>query len=137
MTIDPQLAKDVAVQLDRRRRRRRLAMFAAIAAAIAAAIVYGTCGRGWGLGAGGGRGAGLHPVAGIVDAGPHRCAIRVAAAGVTVDGKPATRDQVVAACKATTGADVVVTGDARQGDWDELRAALAAAAVQINLRAAP
>ncbi len=110
-------------------------MFAVLAAAIAAAILYGTCGHGWGFGKGGGGGAGLHPVAAIAtDAGPHRCAIRVAAGGITVDGKPRSRDQAVAACKATTGADVVVTGDARQGDWDDLRAALTAAHITIETR---
>lgn len=132
---DKQLAKDVAIQLDRRRLRRRLAFYVALAAAIAAAIVYGTCGHGWGFGSGSGAGAGLHPIATIAaDAGPRRCAIRITATGITVDGKPATRAATVAACKATAGADVVVTGEARQGDWDELRAALTAANVQVNTR---
>jgi len=59
----------------------------------------------------------------------------VAPGAITVDGKPMSRDDAVAACKATTGADVVVTGDAREGDWQELRAALEAAGVKdISLR---
>jgi hypothetical protein len=136
---DKQLARDIASELLRRQRRRKLFFVAALAAAVICAVLYGTCGHGWGLGKGGGAGTGLHPVAAPAgpDAGPRRCTIRIAASGITVDGKPMTRDQAVAACKVTTGADAIVTGDARQGDWDELRAALGAAGVQVNTRAAP
>ena len=49
-------------------------------------------------------------------------------------GKPATRTKAVAACKSTTGADVIVTGDAREGDWRDLRTALEAAHVPIYAR---
>ena len=132
---DKRFAKDVAKQLERRRTRRRLLLLLSLAAAIALAITYLTCGRGWGLGGKGkGDGAGPGPGSGgtpLVDAGPSRCAIRVTADGLTVNGTPATPTAAVATCKATTGADVVVTGDARQGDWDELRAALEAANVPI------
>lgn len=132
-TNDNQFAKDVAKQLDRRRMRRRLFTVGLFVAAIALAITYLTCGRGWGVGgAGKGEGSGPGPGSGAaVDKGPPRCAIRVTAAGILLDGKPATRQEVVAMCKATTGADVVITGDARQGDWDELRAALEAAKIPI------
>jgi len=127
-----EFAKSVAKQLDRRQRRRKLLVLAAAATAIVLAVLYLRCGRGWGLG---GKGAGSGTATpGATDAGPRRCAIRVAAHGLTVDGKAATRDEVVAACKATTGADVVVTGEARQGDWDDLRAALEAAHVAVFLR---
>lgn len=130
---DRRFSKDVAKQLDRRRMRRRLLLLTVLAAAIALAVTYLTCGRGWGLG-GKGEGSGPGPGSGAgvtVDAGPNRCAVRVTGTGITVDGAPATREQAVARCKATTGADVVVTGDARQGDWDELRAALEAADVPV------
>ncbi len=132
-------AKDVAKHLDRRRIRRRIAIYAAIVAAIVLAALYLTCGRGWGLGgkgggSGSGPGTGSTVLAIEIDAGQRRCSIRVAAAGVTVDGVTATRDQAVATCKATSGADVVVTGDARQGDWDTLEAALEAAGVAIFRR---
>lgn len=124
-------AKDVAKQLDRRRMRRKLLVFALLVAALALAITYLTCGRGWGLGgAGKGEGSGPGPAA-RVDAGPSRCSIRVTAEGVFVDGARATPEAAVAACRATTGADVVVTGDARQGDWDALRVALEAAKVPV------
>jgi len=127
-----QLAKDVAKQLDRRRMRRKLVLFALFVVVIALAVTYLTCGRGWGIGgAGKGEGSGSSGSAVVRDAGPNRCSLRVTADGIFVDGAPATREAAVATCKATTGADVVVTGDARQGDWDALRAALEAAGVPI------
>lgn len=135
MSNDNHFAKDVAKQLDRRRMRRKLVMLGLFIAAIALAITYLTCGRGWGVGgAGKGEGSGPGPGSGTVaraDAGPNRCSIRVTADGILVDGSPSTRDAAVAACKATTGADVVITGDARQGDWDALRTELEAAKVPI------
>ena len=115
---ESKFAKDVATQLDRRRMRRRLLVLAVLGAAIVLAVLYLTCGRGWGLG-GSGKGKGEGPgSATAVNPGPRRCVIRVTAAGIKLDGKSTTLDAVVKACKATTGADVVVTGDARQGDWD-------------------
>ncbi len=130
---DSQFAKDVARQLDRRRMRRRLLVIGLFVAAIALAITFLTCGRGWGVGgAGKGAGSGKGPGSGsAVDKGPPRCAIRVTGAGILLGGKPATRQEAVAMCKGTTGADVVITGDARQGDWDELRAALEAAKIPV------
>jgi hypothetical protein len=131
---ESRFAKDVATQLDRRRMRRRMLALIVLVAAIVLAVLYLTCGRGRGLG-GRGTDKGKGPGAGAaVDRGPRRCVIRVTAAGIAVDGKPTTRDAAVTACKATTGADVVVTGDARQGDWDELRAALEAANIAIYKR---
>jgi hypothetical protein len=130
---DRKFAKDVAKQLDRRRLRRKLFAWGLVIAAIVLGVTYLTCGRGWGLG-GKGKGEGPGPGSGsqlAADAGPTRCTIRIAATGITVDGKPATRDEAVAACKPTTGAEVTVTGDARQGDWDDLRVALEAAGITI------
>ena len=66
--------------------------------------------------------------------GPKRCVVRVTGRGITVDGTEMTREAAVAACKQTDGALVTVTGDARQGDWDELRAALEAAGVQLFMK---
>jgi hypothetical protein len=120
------LARDVAKHVDRRRMRRRIVLLAAIVAAVIAAILYLRCSKGWGTGKG--QGAGPGSVAIAPDAAI-RCAIRVAATGITVNGKPATRAEAVAACKPLGTADVVVTGDARAGDWDELRAALDAAGI--------
>ncbi len=129
---DKQLAKDVAKQIDRRRLRRKVLFLAAFFGVIVLAVLYTTCGRGWGIGgAGKGEGSGPGSVRPAADVGPRRCAIRVTAKGLLVGGKPATRDEAVTACKETAGADVVVTGDARQGDWDALRAALEAANIPI------
>jgi hypothetical protein len=124
-------ADDVARALHRRMRRRRLVMFAAAAAIVAFAIYFVTCGHGFGLG-GTGKGSGV--AAATADAGPRRCIVRVTASGYVLDGKSASRPAVVTACRATTGAEVTVTGDARQGDWDELRAALEAAHVAILVK---
>jgi len=120
-------ARDVARQLDRRRLRRRLLLWVALLVVVALAALYLRCGGGLGLGTGSGNGDGPRSPRPL--AAPARCALRVAAAGITVDGKPMGRDEAVAACKATTGADVVITGDAREGDWKELNSALGAAGV--------
>jgi hypothetical protein len=60
----------------------------------------------------------------VVDAGVTRCALRLTAAGITVDGKSMTREEAITACKATQGADIIVTGDARTGDWEDLQKAM-------------
>ena len=88
---------------------------------------YLRCGSGFGLGGGKGTGKrqGQRHRASTSRRRPARCTVRVTAEGITVDGAKKTRDEAVALCKKTDGAMVTVTGDARQGDWDELRAALA------------
>ncbi|MEO6777623.1 MAG: hypothetical protein ABI467_32145 [Kofleriaceae bacterium] len=128
-----EFAEDVARALHRRMRRRKLALVSATVALLAIAIYFVTCGHGFGLGGhGAGTGSG---VAAASDAGPKRCLVRVTAAGYSVDGKPgATRDEVVAACRETGGAEVTVTGDAREGSWTELEAALEAAHVPVYQR---
>jgi hypothetical protein len=125
-------ADQVARALHRRMRRRRLVMLAAAAAIIAFAVYFVTCGHGFGLG-GTGKGSGV--AARATDAGPHRCIVRVTASGYVLDGKSAASSAaVVTACRATAGAEVTVTGDARQGNWDELRTALDAAHVAILVK---
>jgi hypothetical protein len=131
-----QLARDVASELEGRRRRRKAVSYLIFIAAVVAAILYLRCGSGWGLG-GTGKGEGKGPGAGPGSAqtqGPKRCVVRVTASGITVDGKAMKRDAAVAACKQTEGALITVTGDARQGDWDELKAALEDAKVPIFTR---
>ncbi|HLL21877.1 MAG TPA: hypothetical protein VK427_07090 [Kofleriaceae bacterium] len=126
--------RQLAKELDRRRTRRRVTGFLGAIAAAIGAFLYLRCGSGWGTG---GQGAGDGGTGAAVvpgDAGPARCSLRLAASGLTVDGKAATRDEAIAACKRTTGADVLITGDARQGDWDELRAALEAAGIPLFTR---
>lgn len=123
-------AKDVARELDKRHRRRRLLILGGWAVLVVLAALYLRCGRGWGLGGGGGTGTGQGSGSGA--AVPHRCQIRVTAKGLERDGKPATLDAIVSGCP--QGVDVVVTGDARQGDWDALRGALEAAHVPTFTR---
>jgi hypothetical protein len=128
------LARDVAKELAKRSRRRRLAFVGVVAALIAGALLYLRCGAGWGFGGGSGAGKGPGPGGGSAktatkDAGPKRCTVRLDAKGLALDGKRATQAEALAACKKAGRADVVVTGDARQGDWDALRQALDEAGV--------
>jgi hypothetical protein len=134
---DRHLARDVAKHLDRRRTGRKLLLWTILLGGIVLAALYLTCGRGWGLGGKGkGAGSGAGPAAvqtlvSPVDAGPRRCQIRIAASGITADGKPATVDEAVAACKGATAAEVLVTGGARRGDWEDVEAAFDRAGIQI------
>jgi hypothetical protein len=125
------LARDVAKELAKRSRNRRLFFVAAVAGLIALALAYLRCGGGWGFGTGSGKGPGAGKGQAVmsVDAGPKRCTVRLDAKGLSLDGKPANQKEAVAACKQAGRADVVVTGDARQGDWDALRTALDEAGV--------
>ncbi|MDX2090518.1 MAG: hypothetical protein SFX73_21850 [Kofleriaceae bacterium] len=141
MSTDKKLASEVAKQLDRRHMRRKILVLGALTGAIVFAVTHLTCGKGFGIGGKGkgdgdgkGKGPGSGTIAVTVDAAPARCAVRVHAKGITVDGKDATRDQAVTACKAAPGADVVITGDARQGDWEALKTALEQAGVTIYSR---
>jgi len=127
---DKRLAKDIAKELDRRHLRRRILVLGGAAAAIVLAVLYLRCGHGWGLG---GDGAGSGAGSGSAVAAK-RCELRVAKAGITLAGHAATRAEAVAACRALGAADVVVTGDAREGDWEALREALELAKVEIVLQ---
>jgi hypothetical protein len=127
-------ARDVAKELEKRKRRRRAISLVVIAAIVALAITYLQCGSGFGLGGGKGPGKGGEGSGISKSNEPARCTVRVSAEGIFVDGAKTTRDDAVKACKKTDGAMVTVTGDARQGDWDELRAALEAVGVKIYLR---
>jgi hypothetical protein len=133
------LAKNVAKELDKQRRRRKLRTYALFGVLLIAAIMFVRCGSGWGLGGNGkgdGQGAGKGPGSGGTAKGSaaQRCTVRVSAEGIFVDGAKKSRDEAVSLCKKTDGAMVTVTGDARQGDWDELREALQAVGVKIYIR---
>ena len=132
------LAKDVATELHRRGRRRRLTFLILWVAVIVALLLYLRCGRGWGIGGDGADedpGSATSAGSGSAEtAGPRRCVVRISSEGITVDGAKMSRDEAVAACKRTEGALITVTGDARQGDWDDLEAALEAAGVPIYSR---
>jgi hypothetical protein len=123
---DRQFARDVAKQLDRRQTRRRLTRWTALLALVIAAAGYLRFGGGLGmLGLGGGagdRGEERQPLA-----GPQRCAIRISASDITVNGRPMSRDAAIAACKVAPGVDIFPTGDVRHGDVEALETAVQAA----------
>jgi hypothetical protein len=113
-------------------KRWRLVLGAAVVAAVVLAVVYLRCGAGWGLGVGSsGNGDGRAVALTGSGSGVARCAVKVTAAGLLLDGRLAPRDAVVAACKAAGGAVVIVVGNAREGDWLDLRQALEAAGVTV------
>jgi hypothetical protein len=139
-------ARSAGERLQRRGRIFRILFWAAAIAAIVLAILFVRCGGGWGLGLGGGKGRGVATGKGdgegtgkarpAADRAPLRCQVRVDGTGLSLDGKPSSIPAAVTACKATAGADVLVAGDARQGTWDELRAALDAAGIPSLVRGA-
>ena len=123
---DSKVISDAVERALRRRQRRKVLFGATLVAILVVAFFLIRCGGGFGVGGKGGGGAGLGLGSGVqratgpapapaIDAGV-RCQVRVDA-----DGDAA-------------GADVVVTGDARQGLWDELRSALEAAGVEAFVR---
>jgi hypothetical protein len=123
---DRRFARDVARQLDRRRTRRRLTLWTALLALVIAAASYLRFGGGLGvLGLGGGHGDG--DAENRAPAGPRRCAIRISASDITVNGRPASRDAAIADCRVAPGVDIFPTGDVRHGDVEELEAAVKAA----------
>jgi hypothetical protein len=126
---DRKFARDVARQIDRRRTRRRLTVWTALLALVIAAASYLRFGGGLGtLGLGGGRGDGDEQSRTL--AGPERCAIRISASDLTVNGRPTARDAAIAACKVAPGVDIFPTGDVRHGDVEALEAAIKAAGVK-------
>lgn len=146
---------EASVRLKRRGRLGRLLFWICAIAAIVAVFLLGKCGGGFGFGKGGfgfgggsakgvlgakgsgaATGSGSGSGSGSV-AAPARCLVRVDATGITMAGKVATVDEVITACKAaTSGADVIVAGDARQATWEELRAALDANGIASLVRGA-
>jgi len=131
-TGDDRIAREIAKHLNRRRRRGKLVRWAVVLGVLAAAALYLRFGLGLGPGLGLGRGTGEAGGAGSAHTlvAPRRCAIRVTVSGIIVDGKPMQRDEAVAACKPKAGTDVIVTGNARQGDGKDLLEALRAAEVK-------
>jgi hypothetical protein len=129
------LARDVAKELNAQRRKRKIATYGVFGLLLAGAMMFVRCGSGWGIGGGDGIGAGKGSgTDNEKGSAAQRCTVRVSAEGIFVGGTKRTRDEAVKICKKTDGAMVTVTGDARQGDWDELRAALQAVGVKIYIR---
>lgn len=121
----------LAKHLDRRRVRRRMTLWTLLLGAVIAAATYLRCGSGWGIG---GKGAGEGGTTQGTASDSARCSIRLSAKGITVNGEAVKREQAIARCKGKIGADVLITGNARQGDWDELRGALEAAGIPFFTR---
>jgi hypothetical protein len=97
--------------------------------------MYLRCGAGFGLGgAGKGAGAGPGELKPLVEPVAKRCVLRVAAGGITVDGKPVLRDEAIAACKAAGGAELVIPGDTPHGEAQAVRDALRAANIAFHER---
>ena len=119
---------------EKKRRWRKLILLSLLVALIALAVTFVTCGHGFGLGGGGGTGhspgsgsgsaSASAPASAAKKASVPRCQVRVDASGIHVDGKDFDQPGAIAACKPAGAADVLVTGDATQGTWDQLRAAL-------------
>lgn len=124
-----ELAKDVAKELEARARRRKLVMLAVWIVLVVAAVMYLRCGQGWGTG---GNGAGRGGPSTSTSTTKKRCQIRLDAKGLAIDGRPMSREGAVQQCaRDNSGAEVTVTGDAREGDWAQLRGMLTAAKVDI------
>ena len=134
------MTRSAPERLRRRDRMRRALFWIAVGAALVLALVLVQCGGGFGLGGGGGSGVGGGRRAiGTSDgsgAAIPRCALRVDATGIALDDRAVSIADAVAACHRAGGAEVLVTGDARQGTWDALRAALDAAAIAFHTRGA-
>lgn len=147
---------------ERKPKKTRWAVRGVLAALILMALAYLRCGSGFGLGGGwgvgddedqregqgSGAGTGMitrqddpkappSPLVGEQPA-PARCQLRLDGNGLWLLGATG-QEQVeaaaaVAACQRAGGADVVVTGDAKQGAWDELKRALDEAGVASFVR---
>lgn len=129
------LARDVAKELAKQQRRRKLIFLAAIGTLLFLAFLYLRCGAGWGIGGKGkGKGQGVADVksAQTPDAGPRRCLLRVDGTGLSVDGKAATQEAAVAACRDAGRAELLVVGDALTGTVEALEKALADAKIPYS-----
>lgn len=122
----------------------RLVIWAFVLGLLVAGLMYLRCGEGFGFGPGGGAGDDdeseegetardqVRPAVGGEPA--RRCILRIDAAGITVDGKPAKIPAAVAACKKAGGAELTATGDAKYGTVEELKAALDRDEVPVLVR---
>ncbi len=107
-------------------------------------LARGRCGRGWGLG-GGGDTTGLpsgrpeRPSGGDVartDGDSPRtqappCEARLSSDGLQRNGRSVTLADLVSQCRAAGSVNLTVTGDARFGEMETLRASLADAGLRV------
>lgn len=113
------------------KRRSRTSLIAA--ALVALAVWLGWCGRGYFLG-GGDPGLGVEkqePRPATADATRARCLLRVDAQGITIAGDRVDLPTAIARCQPAGEAELTVTGDARFGTVDELRADLEHAGIRV------
>jgi hypothetical protein len=123
------------------RKRRVPWLLLILVAALAAFLLYAECGGSWGLGTGGSDDIGASstdsprkPAVTLPDAGAPRCQLRLGADGITVDERAVSQEEALAVCKKAGGADVVVSGGARPGDWGALRTRLEADGIATFVR---
>jgi len=89
-------------------------------------------GGGLGLGGSGGGTASAAPAPPPTPAPPPPpCKVRIDILGVHVDGKPVDVKTAIERCRASKRAEVVVTGDARQGTKDDVMRSFAAAGIAV------
>lgn len=121
------IARETARELQYRDARRRWKRNGAIAGVTVGAVLLAMLFLKLGQSVGTGR-------AGTAPTPPQHPRIRIDASGITIDGTPAGIGDAVSRALRAGGADVVVTGDARQGDVDQLLAALRASGVPFEVR---
>ena len=114
-------ASDIARELDRRQARRRWRRHGLAAGATDGAVLLAMLYLHVG-----------HPSGSPAPAVPPT--VRLSSTGLTIDGTTATVTAVVTACQRAGSCSVIVTGDARQGDVDQLLAALHASGVNFTSR---
>jgi hypothetical protein len=139
------------------RRRFRPFFTLVLLAILAAAIMYLRCGDELGLGGGGssvgdgdgkssvadrdgdrsdepGEKSDVRPAVGSAARKQARCALRLDAAGLTLDGIPTGLEKAVKECKESGGAELTVTGDALFGESEKIRRALDEGGVEVFVR---
>lgn len=129
-------------------RRRRPVFLVLLLALAGAALFYLRCGEGLGFGPGGeGDGdsegtrtadrradpseAELRPATGGAGV---RCQLRLDAGGLSLDTRPVTVEKAIEQCKEAGGAELVVTGDAVEGERKKVHSALEGAGVPVFTR---
>jgi hypothetical protein len=99
------------------------------AGVLAYLLLRGGRGAGWG-----GAGTG-DDIAG--EAKPRTwCHVRLDGKGLSLEGRPVSKDEAIAACRAADAAEVLVTGDSIAGAVDDLLISLRRAGVRMFVRGA-
>lgn len=118
----------------------RLVVGTGVVGLIVAAVLYLRCGDGFGFGRGDGTGkakevqdavekASTQPAASL-----RPCQLRLDGAGLSLGDRRVRVEEAVRACKETSGAELVATGDAVYGELERLRETLERAGVKVFVR---